>query len=118
MYKQIIFLLILLAASYLFYRNVRIISRNIKLGRDLKIDDNKGKRWIKMLKVAIGQSKMVVRPVSAIMHILVYVGFIIINIEMLEILIDGISGTHRLFAFIGNFYNILISVFEFLAAGV
>jgi heterodisulfide reductase subunit C len=118
MFKQAIFLLILLFASYLFYRNVRIIARNIKLGKDLKIDDNKGKRWIKMLKVAIGQSKMVVRPVSAIMHILVYVGFVIINIEMLEILIDGIFGTHRLFAFFGNFYNILISVFEFLAAGV
>jgi heterodisulfide reductase subunit C len=118
MFKQAIFLLILLFASYLFYRNVRIIARNIKLGKDLKIDDNKSKRWIKMLKVAIGQSKMVVRPVSAIMHILVYVGFVIINIEMLEILIDGIFGTHRLFAFSGNFYNILISVFEFLAAGV
>jgi len=118
MVKQVIFLLILLSASYLFYRNVRIIARNIKLGKDLKIDDNRGKRWIKMLKVAIGQSKMIVRPVSAIMHILVYAGFIIINIEMLEILIDGIFGTHRLFAFLGNFYNILISIFEFLAVGV
>ncbi|UCH15235.1 MAG: (Fe-S)-binding protein, partial [Bacteroidales bacterium] len=103
---------------YLFYHNVRIIARNIKLGKDLEINDNRGKRWILMLKVAIGQSKMVIRPVSAIMHILVYVGFIIINIEMLEILIDGIFGTHRLFAFFGNIYNILISVFEFLAIGV
>ncbi len=118
MVKQVIFLLVLLSASYLFYRNVKIIARNIKLGKDLKIDDNRGRRWIMMLKVAIGQSKMVVRPVSAIMHILVYVGFIIINIEMLEILIDGIFGTHRLFAFLGNFYNILISLFEFLAVGV
>ena len=118
MVKQIIFLLILLSAIYLFYHNVRIIARNIKLGKSLKIDDNRGKRWILMLKVAIGQSKMVIRPVSAIMHILVYVGFIIINIEMLEILIDGIFGTHRLFAFFGNIYNILISVFEFLAIGV
>jgi heterodisulfide reductase subunit C len=118
MVKQVIFLLILLSASYLFYRNVKIIARNIKLGRSLKINDNRGKRWITMLKVAIGQSKMVFRPIPAIMHILVYAGFIIINIEMLEILIDGIFGTHRLFAFFGDFYNILISGFEFLAVGV
>jgi heterodisulfide reductase subunit C len=118
MVKQIIFLLILLSAIYFFYHNVKIIARNIKLGKDLKINDNRGKRWIMMLKVAIGQSKMVVRPIPAVMHILIYVGFIIINIEMLEILIDGIFGTHRLFAFFGNTYHLLISAFEFLAAGV
>jgi Fe-S oxidoreductase len=118
MVKQIIFVLILFSAVYFFYCNVKIIARNIKLGKDISINDNRGKRWMLMFKVAIGQSKMVVRPVSAIMHILVYVGFIIINIEMLEILIDGIFGTHRLFSFAGSFYNILISVFEFFALGV
>ncbi len=118
MVKQIIFVLILFSAIYFFYYNVKIIARNIKLGKDISINDNRGKRWMLMFKVAIGQSKMVVRPVSAIMHILVYVGFIIINIEMLEILIDGIFGTHRLFSFVGSFYNILISVFEFFALGV
>jgi len=118
MVKQIIFVLILFSAVYFFYCNVKIIARNIKLGKDININDNRGKRWMLMFKVAIGQSKMVVRPVSAIMHILVYVGFIIINIEMLEILIDGIFGTHRLFSFAGSFYNILISVFEFFAVGV
>jgi Fe-S oxidoreductase len=118
MVKQIIFVLILASAIYFFYNNVRIIARNIRLGRDISINDNRRKRWMLMLRVAIGQSKMVVRPVSAIMHILVYTGFIIINIEMLEILIDGIFGTHRLFSFIGNSYNILITVFEFFAIGV
>jgi len=116
--KQIIFLVILVAAIYLFYKNVKKIVRNIKLGRDIKINDNRVKRWISMLKVAIGQSKMTVRPVSGIMHILVYAGFIIVNIEMLEILIDGIFGTHRLFAFFGKYYYILISTFEFFAFAV
>ena len=118
MIKQIIFLILLLAASYLFYKNVKIIRRNINLGKDIKINDNRWKRWVLMFKVAIGQSKMSVRPVSGIMHILVYAGFIIVNIEMLEILIDGIFGTHRLFAFFGNVYTVLVSVFEFFAFAV
>ena len=110
MITQIIFLLILIAAGYFFYWNVREIARNIRIGKDIKINDNRSKRWKLMFKVAIGQSKMTVRPVSGIMHILVYAGFIIVNIEMLEILIDGIFGTHRLFAFFGNLYYILGSV--------
>ncbi len=118
MIKQGIFLIVLIAAIYLFYKNVKKIVRNINLGRDIKINDNKKKRWWLMFKVAIGQSKMTVRPVSGIMHICVYAGFIIVNIEMLEILIDGIFGTHRLFAFFGNYYYILVSIFEFFAFAV
>ncbi|MBN2519164.1 MAG: hypothetical protein JXB17_01560, partial [Bacteroidales bacterium] len=118
MIKQGIFLIILIAAIYLFYKNVKKIARNINLGRDIKINDNKRKRWWLMFKVAIGQSKMTVRPVSGIMHIFVYAGFIIVNIEMIEILIDGIFGTHRLFSFFGNYYYILVSIFEFFAFAV
>jgi len=118
MIKQGIFLILLLAAVCFFYINVKKIINNIHLGRDLKINDNKRKRWWLMFRVAIGQSKMTVRPVSGIMHILVYAGFIIVNIEMLEILIDGIFGTHRLFAFMSKYYYILVSIFEFFALAV
>ena len=118
MIKQIIFVLILIAAIYLFWKNVKIIRRNINLGKDIRINDNRRKRWLLMLKVAIGQSKMTARPVSGIMHILVYAGFIIVNIEMLEILIDGIFGTHRIFAFSGSLYPVLISTFELFGLAV
>ena len=118
MISNVIFVIILFATILFFYRNVRIIARNIKLGRNVEIKNNKAKRWKLMFKVAIVQSKMVTRPIAGILHILIYVGFIIVNIEMLEIIIDGITGTHRLFAFFGPIYNILISSFEFFAVGV
>lgn len=77
---------------------------------------HKKARWMQMVKVALGQSKMVTRPVAGIMHIFIYVGFIIINIEVLEIIVDGIFGTHRVFAPLGLFYDFLIGSFEMLAA--
>ena len=114
-----LFIILLLAGSGLFTFNVRKIIRNINLGKDVKINDRKSERWMLMLRVAIGQSKMVVRPVAGIMHILVYVGFIIINIEVIEILIDGIFGTHRfLSGILGGLYDVLIGSFEWLALGV
>ena len=117
MIPSLIFIFVLFFASGLFYFKVRNISREIKLGKPLLINDNKIRRWKLMAKVAIGQSKMVRRPVAAIMHIFVYVGFIIVNIEMLEILIDGIFGTHRFFSFIGSLYPVLISSFEMTKGG-
>ena len=118
MIEQIIFIVVLAAAVWLFTRNVHKISRNINLGRPLDRKDQPGKRWSTMFMVAIGQSKMAKRPVAGILHVLVYAGFIIINIEVLEILIDGVAGTHRVLSFLGGFYTILISSFEFLAVGV
>ena len=115
---NIIFTILLGGGIFWFARNASKIRRNINLGRQIKINDRKGERWKLMAKVAIGQSKMVVRPVAGIMHILVYVGFIIINIEVLEIIIDGIFGTHRVLSFLGPFYYFLIASFEFLAVGV
>lgn len=112
---NLIFCVLLAGGIYWFARNASKIRRNILLGRALTISDNISERWKLMAKVAIGQSKMVVRPVAGILHIFVYVGFIIINIEVLEILIDGIFGTHRIFAFMGHFYYLLIASFEFLA---
>ena len=113
--SNLIFALFLGAAAFLFGKNVLKIRRNILLGHDIDRSDNPIKRWKTMAKVALGQSKMVVRPVAGILHILVYVGFVIINIEVLEIVIDGLFGTHRIFAFLGGFYNFLIGSFEILA---
>lgn len=118
MLSQIIFTVILISAIALFTYNVRKISRNIKLGRPLDRTDHKGMRWKNMLLVAIGQSKMVRRPLAGILHVFVYAGFIIINIEVIEILIDGITGKDRVFSFLGVYYTMLISAFEFLAVAV
>lgn len=115
---NIIFALILIAGFGYFAFNIKKIVRNIKLGRDIDRYDNPGERWGNMALIALGQSKMVRRPVSGFLHIIVYAGFIIINIELLEIIIDGIFGTHRLFAFMGGFYNFLIASFEILAFAV
>jgi Fe-S oxidoreductase len=120
MIVQIIFLIILIAAIALFTRNVKRIRRNILLGRDIKIEGNKSTRWQNVFRVALGQSKMVKRPIAGFLHVIVYVGFVIINIEVLEILIDGIFGTHRILAKIipDWSYNFLIGGFEILAIGV
>ncbi|MDN6281300.1 MAG: Fe-S oxidoreductase, partial [Psychroflexus sp.] len=112
---QILFLLALGFGLVFFARNVQRMRRNIKLGRDLDRSDQKDKRLSKMLRVAMGQSKMVTKPIAGTLHVIVYVGFVIINIEVLEIIIDGLFGTHRVFSFIGPAYGFLIGSFEILA---
>lgn len=115
MLGQVIFTIIFALACWLFYRNASKIYRNIRLGKAVNRFGNRSERLKLMLLVAFGQKKMFKRPFPAVLHLFVYLGFIIINIEMLEIIIDGISGTHRLFAFMGGFYNFLIYSFEILA---
>lgn len=112
---NIIFVIALVAGIGFFARNVKKLSRNIKLGKDVDVSDNKPQRWKNMARIALGQTKMVVRPIAGLMHIIVYVGFVIINIEVLEIILDGILGTHRLFSPLGSLYNFLIGSFEVLA---
>ncbi len=112
---NVIFAVILLLGIGFFVRNIRKLKRNIDLGRDSHRDDRSSERWQNMIRVALGQGKMVSRPIAGILHILVYVGFVIINIEVLEIVIDGLLGTHRIFAFAGGFYDFLIASFEILA---
>lgn len=112
---NILFVIALIAGIGFFTRNVKKLSRNIKLGKDVDVSDNKPQRWQNMVRIALGQTKMVVRPVAGLMHIIVYVGFIIINIEVLEIILDGILGTHRLFSSLGGLYDFLIGSFEVLA---
>ena len=118
-YLPNIFFAIALAVGIGFFvMNIRKLSRNIKLGKDVDRTDNKSERLKNMMMIALGQSKMVKRPVSGLLHIIVYVGFIIINIEVLEIIIDGLFGTHRVFkGLLGDgFYGFLIGFFEILAA--
>ncbi len=114
---NIIFTLLLLTAAGFFAKNVGRIKRNIYLGKSIDRTDQPKERWGNMARIALGQSKMVKRPIAGILHVVVYVGFILINIELLEIVVDGIVGTHRIFApFLGGFYNILIASFEICAA--
>lgn len=114
---NILFAIALAIGIGFFVNNVRKLFRNIRLGKSINRTDNKSARLKNMLKIALGQSKMVKRPIAGILHVIVYLGFIIINIEVLEIIIDGLFGTHRLFlGFLGvNFYGFLIGTFEILA---
>ncbi|RZK97344.1 MAG: Fe-S oxidoreductase, partial [Pedobacter sp.] len=118
MVSQIIFVILALAGTALFAYNARKVIRNIKLGRTINRNDRPKERLLTMFKVAFGQTKMAARPVPFFLHLIVYLGFVIINLEVLEIVIDGAFGTHRIFAGLGGFYNFLIGSFEFLAAGV
>ena len=115
---NILFALALSVGIGFFVMNIRKLTRNIKLGKDVDRTDKKPERLKNMIKIALGQSKMVKRPFSGFLHIVVYVGFIIINIEVLEIIIDGLFGTHRIFKGVlgDGFYAFLIGTFEILAA--
>lgn len=114
--QQILFIIIFIIAISLFIKNIRNIRRNILLGREVEPDDKKAERWKKVLLHAIGQKKMFRYPLVAFLHLIIYAGFIIINIEILEIFLDGVLGTHRLFAApLGRFYIFLINSFEVLA---
>ena len=114
---NIIFTFLLIIAVGFFAKNVGRIKRNIYLGKSIDRTDQPKERWGNMARIALGQSKMVKRPIAGILHLVVYVGFILINIELLEIVVDGIVGTHRIFApFLGVFYNFLIASFEICAA--
>ncbi len=112
---NILFVILLVLGIGYFTRNIRKVIRNIRLGRDIDRSDRKNERWKQMAKIALGQTKMVRRPIAGILHLIVYLGFIIINIEVLEIIIDGVFGTHRVFSFLGSTYNFLIGSFEILA---
>lgn len=117
--SNIVFTLLLVTTSLVFFLRVKKIRRNIFLGRPEQRTDNKIARFKQMCLVAIGQGKMVKKPVAGILHIIVYVGFVIINIEVLEIVIDGVFGTHRIFASsLGLGYDFLIASFEILAFSV
>jgi len=114
---NIIFLSLLILGVVFFIKNVKKLIRNINLGQDVDISDNKSQRWKNMAMIALGQSKMVRRPIAGLLHVIVYIGFIIINIEVLEIIIDGVFGTHRIGLSVlpVSVYGFLIGAFEVLA---
>lgn len=116
-FQQILFLLLSGVAIFLFSRKVAEIRRNIKLGRDQHFANLSGKRWKNVLLLAFGQKKMFKRWIPAVLHFFVYAGFVIINIEILEIIVDGLTGQHRIFVpLLGGLYTVLIGCFEVLAA--
>lgn len=117
--QQILFVALSILSVWLFARKIGEIRRNIFLGKDEKLGDHPAKRWKNLLLLALGQKKMFRNPLVAVMHLVIYAGFIIINLEVLEIILDGLLGTHRLFVpLLGGLYNWLINGFEFLAVGV
>jgi len=112
---NILFAIALIIGVGYFTKNVKKLIRNIKLGQDIDVSDNKSQRWKNMALIALGQSKMGRRPIAGFLHVIVYVGFVVINIEVLEIIIDGLLGTHRVFSSLGTVYGFLIGSFEVLA---
>jgi len=119
---QILFIILTATALSLFGKNLLKIRRNILIGKAGFWNDQKARRWKNVFLLALGQKKMFKKPIVAILHLIVYVGFIIINIELLEIIADGILGTHRIFESyfekfeLASLYNFIINSFEILAA--
>ena len=110
---NIIFAIVFLTLTWNFLKNLKGVFYNISLGKKVNRIDNKYIRFKKMILLAFGQSKMFNKPLSAFLHLIVYLGFVIINIELIEIIIDGFFGTHRVFApYMGSFYNFLIASFN------
>ncbi len=117
--QQVAFLLLATYAIWLFSKNILQIKKNIFLGKPEDLSDSPNLRWKNVILLALGQKKMFRNKTVAIMHLIIYAGFIIINVEVLEIILDGILGTHRLFFEpLGNLYSFLINFFEILAVGV
>lgn len=117
--QQIGFVILAIAAIYLFSKKAGAIRRNILLGKPEDFSDDPAARWRNVVLLALGQKKMFANPLVALLHLVIYAGFIIINIEVLEIVLDGVFGTHRLFAgMLGSVYPFLINCFEWLALGV
>ncbi len=113
--NNIVFAILLFIGVGFFVKNIKKLIRNIQLGKQVNRSDNSASRWKNMAMIALGQSKMVKRPIAGILHVIVYVGFLIINIEVIEIIIDGLFGTHRVLSVLGGFYSFLIASFEILA---
>jgi heterodisulfide reductase subunit C len=111
----IVFCILTLVSVWFFNRNIQRLRKSILSGRDFTPKGNLNEHLSTMMRVALGQGKMVSRPLSALMHIFVYVGFVLINVEVIEMMVDGFIGSHRTFYFLGSFYNFLIGFFEVLA---
>jgi hypothetical protein len=117
--QQVAFLIVLGVAVFFVRKRALRIKGNIALGKHEEVTGDTSERWKNVLLVAFGQKKMFKRPLPAIFHFFIYFGFLVINLEVLEFIIDGLAGTHRIFApFLGGFYTVLMNIFEFLAVAV
>lgn len=117
--QQVAFVLVLVTAVYFIYKRISLIRKTIQLGKEPILTGKAGLRVKNMLLVAFGQKKMFKKLIPAILHFFIYVGFLVINLEVLEFVADGVLGTHRIFApWLGSFYPVLMNVFEFLAVAV
>lgn len=115
MISQIIFALLLVVAGYFIFRRYQFVKGNIMLGQKAPETDRKSERLKTMILVAFGQGKMFSRPFVAVLHLILYAGFVIINLELIEIILDGLTGEHRSFIGFGGYYRLLINLFEVLA---
>jgi ferredoxin len=119
MIQQLLFTLTLGVAVYFIRKRVLRIRDNIRLGKNYTVNDRKAERIQNVLLIAFGQKKMFKKVIPAILHLFIYVGFLVINLEVLEFMVDGLLGTHRVFApYLGSFYGVLMNIFEFLAVAV
>ena len=117
--SNFIFSILLFSAIFYFRRNILFVKRNIQIGKSIDRTDQSSKRWSNMILIAFGQSKMINKPIAGLLHIVVYIGFVVINIELIEIILDGLLGTHRVFApYMGKAYDFLIATFEVFAVMV
>ncbi|WP_109831706.1 (Fe-S)-binding protein [Reichenbachiella versicolor] len=117
--SQLVFLVIVITAGYFLTKRIKEIRRNILMGKPLDRSDKSSERLKSMILIAFGQKKMFKKPIPAFLHLLIYVGFLVINLEVLEFVIDGLTGEHRFFApYLGDFYNVAMNFFEILALGV
>lgn len=120
-FQRILFLATIGITAFLLYKRIKRIRSNIHLGKGVKIEGKPALRWRNVLLVALGQKKMFKKPTPALLHLMIYAGFLIINIEVLEFIIDGFFGTHRIFALglekLGatNVYTVALNIFELLA---
>ena len=114
---QVVFAIVFGFAAWMATRKFLAIRRNIFLGRPENLSDQKGRRWQHMILFALGQKKMFKKPIPAILHLFIYVSFVIVNIEVLEIIIDGVTGSHRFFApYLGGFYSFLVIMLALISS--
>jgi len=119
MIQQIVFATLFFIGGTIFTLKILRLRKGLAMARPSNRNDQKAKRWKVMTRVALGQGKMGTRPLAAFFHLIVYVGFVIINLEVIEILLDGLLGTHRILKNpLGSFYNPIMSIFEWLGVAV
>jgi ferredoxin len=119
MIQQFFFLVVLVVFAWFIRKRIQFIQKAIQLGKPATTEGDTGARWRNVLLVAFGQQKMFKRITPAVLHFFIYVGFLVINLEVLEFVIDGLAGTHRIFApLLGGLYPVVMNIFEFLAVAV